>query len=119
MAGYFDELTRAREMLHSRYDDLKSGRAKAISRDELVAHFRDKSTTARHTVRRMITYDFHPEVRHDLDEIWDVIGADNIEAADRLIAEIVDAIGALVPFPASGTRAPTSLDAACALIFVQ
>jgi plasmid stabilization system protein ParE len=34
----------------------------------------------------MITYDFHPEVRRDLDEIWDFIGADNPEAADRLIA---------------------------------
>lgn len=25
----------------------------------------------------MITYDFHPEVRLDLDEIWDFIAADN------------------------------------------
>jgi plasmid stabilization system protein ParE len=39
----------------------------------------------------MITYDFHPEVRRDLDEIWDFIGADNPEAADRLIAKTVDA----------------------------
>jgi hypothetical protein len=43
MAGYFDELARTREMLNSRYDDLKSGRVKPISRDELVAHFREKS----------------------------------------------------------------------------
>jgi hypothetical protein len=47
MAGYFDELARAREMLDSRYDDLKSGRVKPISRDELVAHFREKSAAAR------------------------------------------------------------------------
>jgi plasmid stabilization system protein ParE len=33
----------------------------------------------------MITYDFHPEVRHDLDEIWEFIGADNPEAADRVM----------------------------------
>jgi plasmid stabilization system protein ParE len=52
----------------------------------------------------MITYDFHPEVRRDLDEIWDFIGADNPEAADRLIAEIIDAIDALVPFPRVGHR---------------
>jgi hypothetical protein len=49
MAGYFDELARAREMLDGRYDDLKSGRVKPISRDELVAHFREKSAAARRT----------------------------------------------------------------------
>ena len=43
MAGYFDELARSREMLNSRYDDLKSGRVKPISRGELLAHFREKS----------------------------------------------------------------------------
>jgi hypothetical protein len=47
MAGYFDELARTREMLNSRYDDLKSGRVKPISRDELVAHFREKSAVRR------------------------------------------------------------------------
>jgi hypothetical protein len=47
MAGYFDELARTREMLNSRYDDLKSGRVKPISRDELVAHFREKSGARR------------------------------------------------------------------------
>jgi hypothetical protein len=49
MAGYFDELARTCEMLNSRYDDLKSGRVKPISRDELVAHFREKSAAARRT----------------------------------------------------------------------
>ncbi len=45
--GYFDELVHTRGMLNSRYDDLKSGRVKPISRDELVAHFREKSATRR------------------------------------------------------------------------
>ena len=54
----------------------------------------------------MITYDFHPEVRRDLDEIWDFIGADNPEAADRLIAEIIDAIDALDPLPRVGHKRP-------------
>lgn len=54
----------------------------------------------------MVTYDFHPEVRVDLDEIWQFIAADNPGAADRLIAEIVDAIDALVPFPGVGHRRP-------------
>ena len=43
MAGYFDEVLQAREMVDSRYDDLKSGRVEPISRDEVIAHFREKS----------------------------------------------------------------------------
>jgi len=49
MAGYFDEVLQAREMLNSRYDDLKSGSVKPISRDEVIAHFREKSDAARRT----------------------------------------------------------------------
>ena len=49
MAGYFDEVLQAREMLNSRYDDLKSGRVKPISRGEVIAHFREKSDAARRT----------------------------------------------------------------------
>lgn len=47
VAGYFDELAQTRDMLNSRYDDLKSGRVKPISRNEVVARFREKSATAR------------------------------------------------------------------------
>jgi predicted transcriptional regulator len=47
MAAYVDELVETREMLNSRYDDLKSGRVKPISRDEIIAHFREKSAAAR------------------------------------------------------------------------
>jgi plasmid stabilization system protein ParE len=54
----------------------------------------------------MIAYDFHPEARLDLDEIWEFIRGDDLDAADRLIAEIVDTIDALVPFPARGHRRP-------------
>ena len=54
----------------------------------------------------MIAYDFHPEARLDLDEIWEFIRGDNLDAADRLIAEILDAIDALVPFPGRGHRRP-------------
>ena len=56
----------------------------------------------------MVTYDFHPEVRADLDEIWQFIAADNPDAADRMIAEIIEAIDNLVPFPVSATDARTS-----------
>ena len=54
----------------------------------------------------MTGYDFHPEARFDLDEIWEFIRADNLDAADRLIAEILGAIDALVPFPGRGHRRP-------------
>jgi plasmid stabilization system protein ParE len=54
----------------------------------------------------MISYDVHPEVRRDLDEIGDFIGAGNPSAADLLITEIVDALDALVPFPGVGHRRP-------------
>jgi hypothetical protein len=47
MAGYFADLAQTREMLDSRYDDLKSGKVKPISRDEVIAHFREKSAAAR------------------------------------------------------------------------
>jgi plasmid stabilization system protein ParE len=52
----------------------------------------------------MIAYDFHPEARLDLDEIWEFIRGDNLDAADRLIAEILGAIDALVSFPGRGHR---------------
>jgi hypothetical protein len=43
MAGYFADLAQTREMLNSRYDDLKSGRVKPIPGDEVVARLREKS----------------------------------------------------------------------------
>ena len=54
----------------------------------------------------MTGYDFHPEARLDLDEIWEFIRADNLDAADRIITEILSAIRALVPFPGKGHRRP-------------
>jgi len=47
MAGYVAELAETREMLNSRYDDLKSGRVKPIPGDEVEAYFREKSAAAR------------------------------------------------------------------------
>jgi plasmid stabilization system protein ParE len=40
----------------------------------------------------MIEYDFHPEARLDLDEIWEFIRGDNLDAADRVIADILAGI---------------------------
>jgi hypothetical protein len=49
LAGYFEEVAQTRQMLDSRYDDLKSGRVKPIPGDEVEAYFREKSAAARRT----------------------------------------------------------------------
>jgi len=52
LAGYFDELARTRDMLNSRYDDLKSGRVKLIPGDETIARLRERSAAARRSPPR-------------------------------------------------------------------
>ena len=54
----------------------------------------------------MTGYAFHPEARLDLDEIWEYMRADNLGAADRIIAEILSAIRVLVEFPGRGHKRP-------------
>jgi plasmid stabilization system protein ParE len=54
----------------------------------------------------MIEYDLHPEVRRDLDEIWEFIRDDSLDAADKVIEDIVSRIDALVPFPSQGHKRP-------------
>ena len=46
----------------------------------------------------------HPEAFGDLDEIWEFIATDNLDAADRVLEEIYQAICTLVPFPQQGHR---------------
>ena len=48
----------------------------------------------------------HPAADADLDEIWEYIAEDNIDAADRLLEEFQNAIGTLVSFPRSGHVRP-------------
>ena len=47
VAGYVDELAEMRQMLDSRYDDIRSGKVKMIPGDEVEAYFREKSAVAR------------------------------------------------------------------------
>jgi plasmid stabilization system protein ParE len=54
----------------------------------------------------MTGYALHPEARFDLDGVWEFIRADSLDAADRMIAEILATIAALVPFPGRGHRRP-------------
>ena len=44
----------------------------------------------------MTGYAFLPEARFDLDEIWENLRAESLDAADRVITEILSAIRALV-----------------------
>jgi len=43
MAGYLQELGGVREMLDSRYDDLKTGRVKAVDGEQAFADLRRRS----------------------------------------------------------------------------
>ena len=54
----------------------------------------------------MTGYDFHPEAESDIDEIWVYIAADNVTAADRIIADFHQGLEGLVPFPHRGHRRP-------------
>jgi antitoxin ParD1/3/4/toxin ParE1/3/4 len=44
----------------------------------------------------------HPEAYSALDEIWEYIAADNLDAADRVREEIFEKIRSLVAFPHQG-----------------
>jgi len=54
----------------------------------------------------MTGYEFHPEAVRDLDEIWEFIAADSLDAADRVIAEVFAALDALTSLPQQGHRRP-------------
>ncbi len=51
-------------------------------------------------------YEFHPGAKLDLNEIWEFIRADNLDAAEGAIAGILAAIQALVLFPTRGFKRP-------------
>ena len=50
----------------------------------------------------MTGFDFHPEALADLDEIWEYIALDSLDAADRVIADFLTATRNLVSFPGMG-----------------
>jgi len=47
LAAYFDEVVRTRDMLDSRYDELKSGRVKSIDGEEAFARLKAKTEAQR------------------------------------------------------------------------
>jgi plasmid stabilization system protein ParE len=50
----------------------------------------------------MSGFALHPDAVTDIDEIWEFIAADNLDAGDRTINEIFEKIGSLAPFPHAG-----------------
>ncbi len=54
----------------------------------------------------MTGYDFHPEAVGDVDEIWEFVAQDNLDAADRVVADILVALDKIVPFPYQGHKRP-------------
>jgi len=47
LAAYFDELAQTRDMLNTRYDELKSGRVKPIDGEEAFARLKAKTEAQR------------------------------------------------------------------------
>ncbi len=54
----------------------------------------------------MTAFVLHPEAYADLDEIWEYIADDNLDAADRVLEEIFQTIRSLVAFPHQGHKRP-------------
>jgi toxin ParE1/3/4 len=54
----------------------------------------------------MSGFAFHPQALIDLDEIYDYLSTESVEAADRVIEEILVAIRTVVPFPHAGHQRP-------------
>jgi plasmid stabilization system protein ParE len=54
----------------------------------------------------MSEFVLHPQACADLDEIWEYIAADSLDAADRVREEIYAAIQSLLPFPYIGHSRP-------------
>jgi len=61
----------------------------------------------------MSEFVLHPQAYADLDEIWEYIAADSLDAADRTREEIYEAIQSLVLFPYIGHTVPTSPRSRC------
>jgi plasmid stabilization system protein ParE len=54
----------------------------------------------------MSGYAFHPDAFTDLEQLWEYIAERNLDAADRVIADIFDALRTLVASPHVGRRRP-------------
>jgi plasmid stabilization system protein ParE len=63
-------------------------------------------TAAKHEIAVGVGYAFHPDAFADLDEIWEYIAQDNIDAADRVLADIHTTLRTLAASLHIGHRRP-------------
>ena len=72
VAGYVDELAGVREMLDSRYDDLKSGRVKPIDGEAFFEQLREREEERlkRSRVTPALEFALHPGAAQDILDIW-------------------------------------------------
>jgi plasmid stabilization system protein ParE len=54
----------------------------------------------------MSDYAFHPDAFADLDEIWEYIAEDNVDAADRVLADIHSTLTLLARITTDWTSTP-------------
>jgi plasmid stabilization system protein ParE len=54
----------------------------------------------------MSQFVLHPEAHSDLNEIWEYIAADSLDAADRVVREIYKSINSLVALSAPSSPSP-------------
>ena len=54
----------------------------------------------------MSGYAFHPDAFADLDEIWEYIAQDNVDAADRVLADIHSTVTLLARIATDWTSTP-------------
>jgi plasmid stabilization system protein ParE len=57
----------------------------------------------------MIGYAFHPDAFADLDEIWEYIAEDNVDAADRVLIDIHNVLRTLRDAAAAASSAPPQI----------
>ncbi len=61
----------------------------------------------------------HPDAVADLDEIWEFIATDSLNAADSLLQQIYEAIRSLIPFPQAGHIRSELTGGRCAFILYE
>lgn len=54
----------------------------------------------------MTEYVFHPGALSDLDEIWEFVARENVEAADQIVAQVLATCENLSRLPHQGHRRP-------------
>lgn len=60
----------------------------------------------------MAAFSFTTQAASDIDEIWDYVAESNIDAADKVLADLYTAMGKLAEMPGMGSLKPMLADEA-------